>query len=59
MVKGFGIISYDGVCKCNNPNIVIRGYSGKIKRHPIYYCYNCGHQFKSDSKKWEELSIKR
>lgn len=59
MVKGFVVINDGSVCKCDNPNIVIRGYSGKIKKQPIYYCYNCGHQFKSRSKKWKELAIKR
>ena len=55
----FGNVSCNGVCKCDNPKIVVQGYSGKIKKQAIYYCYNCGHQFKSGSKKWEELAIKR
>lgn len=58
MDKGFVIKSYNGVCKCDNPKIVIRGYT-KIIRQPIYYCYNCRHQFKSSSKKWKELTIIR
>lgn len=56
MGKGFAITNYDGVCKCDNPKIVIRGYSGQIKKQPIYYCCHCRHQFKSSSKKWGELA---
>jgi predicted SprT family Zn-dependent metalloprotease len=58
MGRGFASVNYDSVCKCKKPRIVVQGYSGKMKRQPIYYCYNCHHQFKSNSKKWEELANK-
>ncbi len=55
----FANVNYNGICKCDNPKIVIQGYSGKLKKQPIYYCYNCRHQFKSSSEKWKELALKR
>ena len=59
MSRGFANVNYEGVCKCENPHIVKRGYTGGFKKIPIYYCYNCRQQFKSSSKKWEELANKR
>ena len=60
MARGFGAVNFDGVCKCDNPKISIQGYThGRMKSQPIYYCYNCRHQFKSNSKKWEELAKRK
>ena len=59
MARGFGSTNFDGVCKCENPNIIVRGYSGNFKKTPIYYCFNCRKQFKSNSKKWELLTKER
>lgn len=59
MGRGIASVNYESVCKCENPNIIKRGYVGGFKKIPIYYCYNCRHQFKSKSPKWEALANQR
>lgn len=59
MGRGFGSVVNSEVCKCEEPCISIIGYSkGRLGSTPIYRCFNCGAQFKSDAKKWKMLAAK-
>ena len=59
MSRGFGSVANSEVCRCEKPCISIIGYSrGELRSTPIYRCFNCGAQFKSNSEKWKVLHTK-